>query len=157
MIFGRKVKRRRDGKVELRLSEEETEVIAHVIEQLREAILADTDAESLRRLFPPAYADDPEKEAGFRAIARDELLESRLAALDEVDAALAEPVMAPGRANGLLRSFNDVRLVLGTRLDVSEDDEPHLDPDDPDAPAWALYYFLSGLVAELVDALAADL
>ena len=65
--------------------------------------------------------------------------------------------MAPDRANGLLRSFNDVRLVLGTRLDVSEDDDPHLDPDDPDAPAWALYYFLSGLVAELVDALAADL
>ncbi len=156
-MFGRKVKRRRDGRIELRLSEEETEVIAHVIEQLREAILADTDAQSLRRLFPPAYADDAEKEAGFRAIARDELLESRLAALDEVDAALAEPVMAPERANGLLRSFNDVRLVLGTRLDVSEDDDPHLDPDDPDAPAWALYYFLSGLVAELVDALAADL
>ena len=47
--------------------------------------------------------------------------------------------------------------MLGTRLDVTEDDEPRVDPDDPDAPAWALYYFLSGLVGELVDALAADL
>jgi hypothetical protein len=61
------------------------------------------------------------------------------------------------RATGLMRSFNALRLVLGTRLDVSEDDEPHIDPEDPDAPAWALYYFLSALVAELVDVLATDL
>ena len=34
--------------------------------------------------------------------------------------------------------------------------EPELD-DDPEAPTWALYYFLSSLVSELVDSLAADL
>jgi hypothetical protein len=153
----RKVKRRRDGRLELRLSEEEAEVLAHVAGQLREAIIADTESPALRRLFPPAYVDDPDKEAGFRALARDELLESRLAALDEVDAALAEPVMEVERATSLMRSFNALRLVLGTRLDVTEDDDPHLDPDGPEAPAWALYYFLSALVAELVDVLAADL
>ena len=153
----RKIKRRRDGRVELRLSDGEAEVLAHVAGQLREAIIADTDAPALRRLFPPAYADDPEKEAGFRALARDELLESRLAAIDEVDAALADPVMDVERATSLMRSCNALRLVLGTRLDVAEDDDPHLDPEDPEAPAWALYYFLSALVAELVDALAADL
>ena len=56
-----------------------------------------------------------------------------------------------------MQSLNALRLVLGTRLDVGEDDDPHVDPDDPDAPAWALYYFLSALVAELVDVLASDL
>lgn len=156
MAFGKRVRRRRDGRIELRLSEEQAQVLAHVSGQLREAILTDMESPTLRRLFPPAYVDDPEKEAGFQALARDELLESRLAALDEVDAALSEPTMELDRAASLMRSCNALRLVLGTRLDVGEDDEPRLDPTDPEAPAWALYYFLSALVAELVDVLATD-
>ena len=156
-MFGTSFKRRRDGSIELRLSEEETAVLAHVTGQLREALVTDTDAPALRRLFPPAYVEDEEKEAGFRALARDELLEARLAALDEVDAALAEPRMDADRAGSFMRSCNALRLVLGTRLDVSEDDEVRVDPDDPHAPAWALYYFLSSLVGEMVEALARDL
>jgi len=155
-IFGGRFKRKRDGSIELRLSEDEEAVLTHVIGQLREAMLADTDAPALRRLFPPAYVEDAEKEAGFRALARDELLEARLAALDEVDAALAEPRMDVERASSFMRSCNALRLVLGTRLDVSEDDH-RVDPDDPDAPAWALYYFLSSLVGEMVEVLASDL
>ena len=155
-MFGARIKRKRDGSIELRLSEDEAEVLTHVVGQLREALGADSDSPALRRLFPPAYVDDEEKEAGFKALARDELLEARLAALDEVDAALADPRMDADRAGAFMRSCNALRLVLGTRLDVSEDDH-RVDPDDPDAPAWALYYFLSGLVGELVEVLSHDL
>ena len=156
-MLGARVKRRRDGSVELRLTAEETAVLEHVSGQLREALLTDTDDPALRRLFPPAYVDDEEKEAGFRALARDELLEARLEALDQLDGALAEPRMDTDRAAALMRSCNALRLVLGTRLDVSEDTDVRIDPDDPDAPVWALYYFLSGLVGELVEVLARDL
>jgi Domain of unknown function (DUF2017) len=155
--MSRMIRRHRDGRIEVRLGDAERDVLVHVLDQLRDALVGDPDDPLLRRLFPPAYADDPEKEAGFRALARDELLESRLAALDDVEAALAEPLMDADRAAGLMRSCNALRLVLGTRLDVSEDDEPEIDPEDPEAPTWALYFFLSTLVAELVDALAGDL
>jgi hypothetical protein len=157
MGFERRVKRKRGGRYELRLSEEERAVLGHVAGQLREAILTGGDAPTLRRLTPPAYVDDPEKQAGYQALAGDELLESRLAALDELDAALADPVMDADRAAALMRSCNALRLVLGTRLDVQEDHDPDIDEDDPEAPTWALYYFLSNLVAELVDALSGDL
>jgi hypothetical protein len=153
----RRIKRRRGGLIELRLTEQERAVLGHVADQLREAIVSGVETPTLRRLFPPAYVDDPDKEAGFQALARDELLESRLAALDDVEAVLTDPVMDADRASGLLRSCNALRLVLGTRLDVSEDDDPQIEPDDPEAPIWALYFFLSTLVAELVDALAGDL
>ena len=46
--------------------------------------------------------------------------------------------------------------MLGTRLDVSEDDLD-VDPDDPDAPAHAVYHYLGMLLGEVVDALEADL
>ena len=46
--------------------------------------------------------------------------------------------------------------MIGTRLDVSEDDL-EVDPDDPDAPAHAVYHYLGMLLGEAVDALEADL
>ena len=42
--------------------------------------------------------------------------------------------------------------MLGTRLDVSEDQDA-LDADDPDAPAMAVYGYLSVLLTDIVDAL----
>ena len=55
-------------------------------------------------------------------------------------------------SRGWLTALNDLRLVLGTRLDVSEDDDD-VDPDDPDAPAHAVYHYLGLLLGEVVDAL----
>jgi hypothetical protein len=49
--------------------------------------------------------------------------------------------------------LNSVRLVLGTVLDVSEDELPELDEDDPMLPAWAVYDFLGGVVDAAVRAL----
>ena len=147
-------RRKRDGTVELLLGEGEREVLRDVFGQLRDALLADPDDPLLARLFPPAYADDPDKEAGFRALARDELLEQRLAALDEVEASLEAERLTPEQADAWARSLNALRLVLGTRLDVSEDDDrTAMGPDHPDAPAWLLYELLSALVDDLVNAL----
>ena len=53
-----------------------------------------------------------------------------------------------------LSGLNIVRLVIGTRLDVSEDVLPEIDADDPNLPMWALYEFLGILVGMIVDALA---
>ena len=54
-----------------------------------------------------------------------------------------------------MAALNDIRLVIGTRLDVSEDPtERQVAPDDPRAPALALYDYLSILESDLVEALA---
>ena len=53
-----------------------------------------------------------------------------------------------------LSTLNDVRLALGTRLEVTEEmAEP--DPDDPDAPAYVVYLWLTelqGVLIEVADA-----
>jgi hypothetical protein len=157
MQFGKKVRRRRGGGIEIRLSDEERAVMTQVVGQLRDAMLANADDPMLRRLFPPAYVDDEEKEAGFKALARDELLESRLQSIDVVEKSVASETLDAEEAEAWLRAMNALRLVLGTRLDVSEDTMPELTPDDPDLPAWVLYDLLSRLVWELVEAMAGDL
>ena len=57
-----------------------------------------------------------------------------------------------------MRALNHVRLVLGTRLDVTEDgDERPMSPRDPRAPAFAVYDYLTYLQGEIIDALSSAL
>ena len=55
-----------------------------------------------------------------------------------------------------LSAVGSMRLVLGTRLDVSEDMTPP-DPADPTAPEYALYELLGQLQYLMIEVLAADL
>ena len=144
---------RRDGGVDLHLEEVHRTILRDVLGQLRDALVADTDDPVLARLFPPAYTDDPEKEELFRALARDELLEQRLAAIDLVESTIDATSLDAEVADAWIRALNALRLVLGTRLDVKEDDQRRVDEDDDDAPAWILYELLSALVDDLVGAL----
>ena len=55
-----------------------------------------------------------------------------------------------------LGALNDLRLVLGTRLNVTEDMHPDdLSDEDPRAHSLALYYYLGWLEEQVVEALAA--
>jgi hypothetical protein len=54
-----------------------------------------------------------------------------------------------------LAVLNDVRLVLGTRLGVTDEHEDVAD-DDPDAPAWEFYDWLTHLQGSLVETLLGD-
>ena len=85
---------------------------------------------------------------------RDELIASRLAAIDQVEASLEATELTEAELLGWIQSVNAVRLVLGTMLDVSEDAEPEpVADDDPDLPNLALYGYLSGLLDEMVTVL----
>ena len=115
-----------------------------------------TDDPSVRRLFPTAYHEDPDRDREYQQLVRDELLERRLAALTTVEATARAEEVDEEELTAWLTSLNDLRLVLGTRLDVAED-QAAVDEDDPDAPTMALYGYLSGLLADVVDALAEEL
>ena len=50
-------------------------------------------------------------------------------------------------------AVNDLRLVLGTKLDVSEDPMFEIPDDDPDVQAYAIYTYCSWLLEQIVEAL----
>ena len=155
-LFSRRIRRTGAGRYRIELPEPEVDLLRSLVPQLRD--LLTTDDPSLTRLFPTAYADDPERDAGYQALVRDELLEKRFASLDLLEQTLEGGEVDEATLSAWMRGLNDLRLVLGTRLDVSEDDEPlDVDPDDPEAPAWAIYHYLGGLLAMIVDALTRDL
>ena len=155
MIPGRRIKRARRGGYELRLPRVERELVASLVEQLRSVLTADDAGAdpTTRRLFPTAYADDPVRDAEFKDLVHDDLLAGRLAALDVVEATVGATSLDEEQLLAWMGAVNDLRLVLGTRLDVSEDMEVAVDPADPDGQAMAVYQYLSFLLESIVDAL----
>jgi hypothetical protein len=157
MVFDRdRVKRKGAGRYQVKLRPNERALVADLVGQLREQLLASTDDPSVRRLFPPAYPDDLERDAGYQVLTRDELLEHRLAALDVVESTLDGGELDDEAMNAWMGTLNSLRLVLGTRLDVDEE-LPALDSSDPLAPAYAVYEYLGWLLSQVVDALSTDL
>lgn len=152
----RRVQRTRRGTYEVHLPEPERTLLGNLADQLRELLAATTDDPSVRRLFPTAYHDDPERDREYQQLVRDELLERRLSALATVEATLDVDELDEEQLSAWLSSLNDLRLVLGTRLDVSEE-LLDVEADDPDAPAYAVYEYLGFLLSEVVDALSEGL
>ncbi len=138
---------------EVQLADEERTLLRELVGQLRALLEDTTDDPTVRRLFPTAYHDDPERDQEYQQLARGELLERRLSALDATTATIEATELDQAALTAWLASVNDLRLVLGTRLDIAED-EPPPDLDDPDAPAYAVYAYLTEVLDAIVEALA---
>jgi hypothetical protein len=148
----RMVRRARDGTFQLRMSDDERDLIASLAGQLRDLLVSD-ETDGLERLFPPGYANDPDREQEYQQLTHDELLTKRLASVDVVEQTVTQTTLDEDQINAWMGAVNDLRLVLGTRLDVTEEmDEIEL--DDPRAPAFAVYHYLTYLLGEIVNALA---
>lgn len=156
MIFRRDplVRPTKDGRFEFRFPPHVGELVVHLGDQL-DAML-DTDLPDLNRLFPTAYPDDPERDAGYQVLARGELIDHRRTSLDTVRATVSQEILSEDEVMAWLNVVNDLRLVIGTKLDVSEED--HLiDQDDPEAPLHDVYAVLGMVLGEIVEGLSATL
>ena len=153
--MSRRIGRDGSGGYRLRLPAEERDVLRGLPAQLRE--LLQTSDPSLERLFPPAY-DDTEADDEYGELVRGDLLEGKLAALEVVEQTVDADRLTEEQLEAWLGALESLRLVLGTKLDVSEATyEQEIDPHDPSAPVLALYGYLSWLQEQAVDALSSSL
>ena len=137
--------RRRGDELVARLEPAEARILALLLDQLEQLLTADAEDVAgdpvLDRLLPAGHRSDPELAADYR-----ELTESALRAGKADDLATVRAGLPPDggpvrldreQATAWLRTSNDLRLALGTRLDVTEDYEElvdSLDEDDPRRP-----------------------
>ncbi len=160
-MIGRRIQRDRKGGYRLRLPAEERELLRWLPQELHEVLRAEGRRRpdpSLRRLFPPAYADDEDADDEYRRLMRNELLEGKLGALQVVVETADAEHLTSDEMEGWLGALESLRLYLGTQLDVTEGTyEVTLPADDPNAPALALYGYLSWLQEQAVEALSSGL
>jgi Domain of unknown function (DUF2017) len=153
MFVPKQIERDGAGGVRLRFHEGEVLLLRELLDEL-EGLLEDPDDPALRRLFPQAH-DDPESEEQYRSLVRDQLLGGRSKAIAVVRDTLAKETLGPDEADAWLRALNDLRLVLGTRLEVTEDlDYENLDLNEPRGRDLAVYGYLTWLQDQLVEAIA---
>ena len=141
------------GRYTLALPEAERGLLADLVEQLRDVLLVTTDDPMLRRLFPTGYHEDPDRDREYQQLVHDELLAHRLAALATLEASVQADELDEAGLTGWLTALNDLRLVLGTRLGVTEDSYDDFAGD----PGMALYGWLTWVQGEIVEALSAAL
>ena len=141
-----------EGTYAVALGDPDRKLLGDLVVQLRS--LLTTDSPALARLFPPAYGEDEERNEGYAALAGAELVERRLAALDLVQSTLEAEELTEEELSTWMRSLNDVRLVLGTILDVDDDHRPP-EGDQDLAAMYATYEYLGYLLERVVQALAA--
>lgn len=110
---------------------------------------------ALARLLPDAYRDDDRAAGEFRRLTESSLRRDKVSSAERLLAALpadgaGEVRLDPETTESWLATINDVRLALGTRLEVTEEmAEP--DPEDPDAPAYVVYLWLTELQGVLIE------
>ncbi len=111
-----------------------------------------------RRLYPPAYVgqDNAKAEAEYRQMVGGVLENHHRQALETLVETADSETLSAEELNAWLAAVGTIRLVLGTRLDVSEDmAEP--EGEDPRLPEFALYQLLSVLQEAIIEVLAEDL
>ena len=108
----------------------------------------------MARLYPPAYLDDPIRNLEYERLAGDDLTSQRLASIGAMESSIDADRLTEEQLLSWLGVVNDLRLVLGTRLEITEETtEDAFEPDDPRASAFALYAYLTWLVDAMVRAL----
>lgn len=159
-------KRRPSGPVEplggdmfaLNFSEQDRVTMTGFVDQLEELLATEVDDPRVRRLYPVAYHDDPERDAEYQHFMHDELRRSRAASIASVREVLAtEEPLTRAQLHGFMIVVNSLRLVLGTLLDVDESsDTDDIGPDDPLHGQAQLYGYLGWLLEWTVATLSGE-
>ncbi|MDA0179554.1 DUF2017 domain-containing protein [Solirubrobacter phytolaccae] len=148
---------KRQGKFLLAMEPQERALIRQLLDELRELLALSPDDPRVRRLYPSAHEQDVELENEYRSLTRDELQNGRLASIDAVEASVDAELLDVDQLTAWMQAVNALRLVLGTMLDITDDDdELSFNPEDPNARTVALYGYLGGLLDEIVDAQLSD-
>ena len=173
-------KRKRGGTVTAELDAVEASLLSALAADLLELLGADDEGEqdplaalvglstepverptdpALARLLPDAYGDDDAAAAEFRRYTESDLRSAKRADAGAVLATLAPHVEGGGKlaldrdqVDAWLGTLNDLRLALGTRLEVTEDTDldPRVRTDDPRDQALQVYSWLGWLQETLL-------
>jgi hypothetical protein len=146
MVGNPKIVTRHGDGFTLHIGADERLVVAGLLTELRDMQTDPDAADAVARLFPVVHPTDPVEEEEWQRLMRDELITSRSSAIDTVVGILQRPgrklPISADEMQAFIQAVNSIRLVLGTVLEVSEDEE-EVPPELLESPEYGLYAYLS--------------
>lgn len=149
-LFARRLIQRSGDVYRLNLDGDERDLLRNIGPQFA-ALLEDPTQPVLERLFPPAYSEGKhlELQDEYRRLMQEDLVDRHREELEMLASTAGADTLTTEQLLGWARALNSIRLVLGTHLDVQEDDESRR----PASPDEALYHWLTYLLGEVIEAL----
>jgi Domain of unknown function (DUF2017) len=140
------------GGVDVDLPPDLRELLASLAKQLVELIDDPDSADDpgMARLFPPASVDDPMEALGFEQLMGEALRAGKRESANILRATADAKHLDAEATLAWMRCLNDIRLLLGTKLDVQEETDLGSFLDDPLTEQAAIMYIA---LSELVEML----
>lgn len=120
---------------------------------------------TMARLLPDFHRPEPGTPAddradingALRSLHEPAIIDAKIAAgavlLKTLPAEGGKITLTPEQADAWLAALNDVRLALGTMLEITADTPDQFEPDDPRAPHLDVYHWLTWIQDSLLEAL----
>ncbi len=160
----RRIRRVADGRIAVRLASREREILGALAAELAREAAGDVlpeagrDDTGLARLSPDAVADDAAASAAFRELTGADVAAVRRERFEMLAETIDAVYLDEAHAQAWLGAVNDLRLVHGTRLGVTEETGAQpVDETDPNAGQTIVFLWLGWVEEQLVEALAAGL
>ncbi len=103
-----------------------------------------------RRIFPVAYENSPEMEMDFSQLTREPLTRHHRETLEMFGSSLSNSEITEDEALAWMNALNDMRLILGTALDIDEE-RAAPDENDPNYEGYVVYDLLTYLQGALIE------
>ncbi len=131
--------------------------VRQLLLDLKEMTLSHVEDNSpaARRIYPIAYQNSPEMEMDFQQLTREPLTNHHRHNLTIFESTLSKSELTQHEALAWMSALNDMRLVLGTALDLSEDEVTPAE-DDPNYEGYVIYNLLTYLQGVLIEEVQSD-
>src|SRR5262249_7144915 len=140
--------RRRRDRFVVSLRPEDRSMLAELARQSRELLESEDPSSdpAVARLFPAAYRDDPLMSLDFEQTMGEAPKNGKVEALTTLERTAEAKELSEEELLLWMGAVNDMRLVLGTRIEITEEStEDDFPEDDPDRDGYLVYGYLTWL------------
>lgn len=142
-----------NGTYKIEISDWQGHLFRNLIEEVK-GFIDDKGNPLADLLFPVAYENDEAANIEYSSLTYEDLLKSHLAALRILEEISEIDEVPESTLLQIMQAVNILRLILGTRLEIRDEDEPSgITENHPDHNLWLIYHLLGENLSIIVDSI----
>ncbi|MCL5077540.1 MAG: DUF2017 domain-containing protein [Actinobacteria bacterium] len=147
-MSAREIEKVGDDRFKIELADQ----VRQLLLDLKEMTLTHVVSESpiAKRIFPTAYNNSPEMELDFEKLTREPLMNHHQENLSLFERSLFKNEINQEEVLAWISALNNMRLILGTALDIQEDQEIPKETD-PNYEGYLVYDLITYLQGALIE------
>ena len=130
--------------------------IFHNLAEELQAIISNGNNHLTSRLFPVAYQSDRAANAEYEQLTHEELLQSHLASIKLIEEISNNAEVSESTLIEIMQGINILRLVLGTRLKIDDENSEsssEISESHPDHNLRLVFHLLGQTLSTIVDSI----